>query len=54
MLKVRDYWARNIELIERYRVRTWDFDTGELTGRRYTQAKVIDMIFFIQGGKPSA
>lgn len=51
MRKVHAYWASNAELIERHRVPTLDFDTGVPTQRRYTQAKVIDMIFFIQGGK---
>lgn len=51
MRKVHDYWARNVETIEQHRVATLDFDTGAPTKRRYTQAKVIDMIFFIEGGK---
>lgn len=51
MRKVHDYWERNAELIEQHRVATMDFDTGAPTERRYTQAKVIDMIFFIEGGK---
>lgn len=50
MRKVHDYWARNAGLIEQHRVATLDFDTGAPTERRYTQAKVIDMIFFIEGG----
>lgn len=54
MRKIHDYWASNAELIEQHRVLTCDFDSGELTQRRYTQAKVIDMIFFIEGGKPRA
>ena len=29
---------------------TLDFDSGSPTSRRYTRAKVIDMIFFIHGG----
>jgi hypothetical protein len=36
-------------LIERHRVPTLGFDKGEPTIRRYTQAKIIDMIFFIEG-----
>jgi len=39
----------NATLLERYRVPTWDFDTGQLTERRYPRAKVIDMVFFIEG-----
>lgn len=37
-------------VIERYRVPTLDFDSGAETDRRYPRAKVIDMIFFIEGG----
>lgn len=34
-----------------YRVPTIDFATGEPTDLTYTRAKVIDMIFFIEGMK---
>lgn len=54
MRKVHDYWVRNADLIELHRVRTLDFDTGAHTERRYTRAKVIDMIFFIEGGRRPA
>lgn len=54
MRKVHEYWTNNAELIERHRVPTLDFDTGELTNRRYSQAKVIDMIFFVEGGRPGS
>ena len=37
-------------MIDRNRVSTLDFHTGEPTNRRYSRAKVIDMIFFIEGG----
>jgi hypothetical protein len=36
-------------LIDRHRTPTLDFDTGMPTNRRYTRAKVIDMIFFVEG-----
>ena len=39
------YW------IERNRVHTLDFDTGLPTERRYSRAKVIDMIFFVEGAQ---
>jgi len=32
---------------------TLDFHTGEPTQRRYSRVKVIDMIFFIEGGGSS-
>ncbi len=49
------FYEAHAGLIERYRVSTLDFSTGEATDRIYTRAKVIDMVFFIQGiGAPYA
>jgi hypothetical protein len=48
--RISDFYRAHSEAIERHRVPTLDFDTGEPTTRRYTQAKVIDMIFFVEGG----
>jgi hypothetical protein len=48
--RIAHFYRDHGEAIERHRVLTLDFDTGEPTSRRYTRAKVIDMIFFIQGG----
>jgi hypothetical protein len=48
---VAAFYASNAEVIERHRVFTWDFDTSAPTDRRYTRAKVIDMIFFIEGDR---
>jgi hypothetical protein len=36
-------------VIDRCRVATLDFETGTASNRRYTRAKVIDMIFFVEG-----
>jgi hypothetical protein len=47
--KVGQFYRDNADVIEGHRERTFDFDTGALTERRYTRAKVIDMIFFIEG-----
>lgn len=47
--KIGDFYASNAELIDRYDVSTLDFDTGLPTERRYTRAKKIDMIFFVEG-----
>lgn len=44
------FYEANAEAIERNRVETLDFASGSPTGRRYTRAKVIDMVFFIAGG----
>jgi hypothetical protein len=43
------FYRENAEVIDRHRVPTIDFDTGLPTTRRYTRAKVIDMVFFIEG-----
>jgi len=53
--RVERFYRENAELIDRYRVPTLDFDTGAPTSRTYSRAKVIDMIFFIEGsGSPSS
>src|SRR4051794_21693119 len=44
------FYAANRDDIETNRVRTISFDTAKPTNRRYTRAKVIDMIYFIDGG----
>ena len=51
--KVAEFYAANAPLIEQYRVPTIDFASGKETDRKYTRAKVIDMIFFIAGGSPA-
>lgn len=43
------YYRANAEEIDAYRVATIDFATGADSGRRYTRAKVIDMVFFTKG-----
>jgi len=52
--KVGQFYRDNAEVIEAHRERTFDFDTGAATERRYTRAKVIDMIFFSEGMRRSA
>ena len=44
-----EYYKANAEAIDHCRVPTLDFTTGAETGRTYTRAKVIDMVFFIEG-----
>jgi hypothetical protein len=51
--KVKRFYDENTSEIESYRVATLSFDTGCPTDRRYTQAKVIDMIFFSEGASRS-
>jgi hypothetical protein len=48
--EIGEFYNANSEAIERGRVETLDFASGKPTGRRYTRAKVIDMIFFTAGG----
>jgi hypothetical protein len=45
------FYKENAALIESYRrqLTTLDFVTGEHTGRCYTRAKLIDMVFFMEG-----
>lgn len=47
--RVASFYREHAETIERYRVPTLDFATGAGTERRYTRAKVIDMVFFVEG-----
>jgi len=52
--KIAGFYHENAEIIDAYRVPTLDFATGTKTSRRYTRAKVIDMIFFIEGGRSTS
>jgi hypothetical protein len=54
LLKVADFYKVNMSIIERNRRTTLDFVTGQPTQRFYTRAKVIDMIFFIEGMKKTS
>lgn len=47
--KISVFYQENQEIIERYRIPTLDFVTGEATPCKYTCAKVIDMAFFVKG-----
>ncbi len=52
----QDWWPssgtpqEHADVIERYRIPTLDFRADQPTRRRYSRAKVVDMIFFIEGG----
>jgi hypothetical protein len=48
--KIGTFYAANAEVIDRNRVHTLEFESGTASQRRYTRAKVIDMIFFVAGG----
>jgi hypothetical protein len=41
-----------VRIIDQLRQPTLDFATGQPTTRLYTRAKIVDMIFFIEGGYP--
>jgi hypothetical protein len=45
------FYEANAEVIERHMVHTLEFATGSDSARRYSRAKVIDMIFFVEGAK---
>lgn len=49
--KIRDFYEEHKLIInqENKKIKTFDFLTGEETGRNYTNAKIIDMIGFIKG-----
>ncbi|MCA1696696.1 MAG: hypothetical protein LC749_19345 [Actinobacteria bacterium] len=49
--RVREFYDSNQELVERFRIPTMDFGSGGDTDLRYTAAKVVDMVFFIEGLK---
>jgi hypothetical protein len=44
------FYHANAEAIEKHRVVTIDSTSGRPTSRRYTRAKVIDMVLLIEGG----
>ena len=51
--KISAFYQEHNSVIESSRLATIDFLTGQPTNRLYTRAKVIDMICFIEGSKPS-
>ena len=51
--RLGEFYREHADIIERNRILTLDFQTGGPTQRRYSRAKVIDMIFFIEGGGSS-
>jgi hypothetical protein len=49
LLRIGDYYQDNKVQIDAAQVLTLDFSTGADTKRRYSQAKIIDMVFFQEG-----
>lgn len=50
LLAIDEYARSRYAAIERCRASTLDFLTDDPTEHRYSRAKVIDMVFFIEGG----
>jgi hypothetical protein len=46
---ISDFYTANKSALHAARIPTLDFTTGTDTRRCYTQAKIIDMIFFQEG-----
>lgn len=49
---VGEFYRTHAPAIDQLREPTLDFVTGQPTARLYTRAKMVDMIFFIEGGYP--
>ena len=49
--RIAEFYCTHADIVDKHRIPTMDFETGAQTHRRYTRAKVIDMIFFIEGIK---
>lgn len=50
---ISEFYDKNQKIIDSYDIKTFDFITGKETQRKYTKAKIIDMIGFIEGSKNS-
>lgn len=48
--RIGEYYRANAATIDSLRQPTIDFSTGQLTTRLYSRAKIVDMIFFVEGG----
>lgn len=51
---IAKFYEDNKETIDKYKIRTFDFSTGKETRRKYTKAKIIDMVCFIEGQNKQA
>jgi hypothetical protein len=49
LLRIGTFYRRHRAAVDAHGVFTLDFDSGLDTGRRYSRAKIIDMIFFQEG-----
>ena len=50
---IADFYRVNSEIIDHFHcaIHTIEFNTGQDTPRLYTRAKIVDMVFFVEGGK---
>jgi hypothetical protein len=53
LTRIGQFYSDNKDMIEKHRINTLDFLSGQPTPRRYSRAKVIDMAFFMEGGGKS-
>ena len=55
LMSIHDFYTKDSysELVshEANKIKTFDYDSGKAGSRAYTKAKIIDMIFFIEGYK---
>ncbi|MDR3502176.1 MAG: hypothetical protein P4L79_06285 [Legionella sp.] len=51
--KIYNFYLKNVDVIDNQLINTLDIVTGLPTTRKYPRAKIIDMIFFIEGLKNS-
>ncbi|MBM7408383.1 hypothetical protein [Methanococcus maripaludis] len=49
LLKIKDFYEKNSEIIDSYEIYTYDFLTSKNTDIKYTKAKLVDMYGFIDG-----
>jgi hypothetical protein len=49
--RIAQFYRQHADVIDAHREYTIDFETGTPAARRYTRAKVIDMIFFVEGDR---
>ncbi len=49
LFKIRDFYDANADVLDRLHIPTVDFVSGQPTDLVYPKAKLIDMVFFIEG-----
>jgi hypothetical protein len=49
LMRIKEFYEHNQVTIDPVRVSTLDFATGKDTGRLYSRAKIVDMVFFQEG-----